>query len=53
MAIKRARALQWGRFVDKSDSRTHQDQRVKIHWAAELSWNGLEWDGTADALEKR
>lgn len=51
MTIKQARALQWGMFVDKSDSRTHQDQRVKIHWAAELSWTGSS--GTPDALEKR
>lgn len=39
------------RFEDKSDSRTHQDQRVEIHWTAELRWT--EPSGTPDALEKR
>lgn len=37
--------------MDKTAFRTHQDQRVKIHWAAESSWT--RWSGTPKALEKR
>lgn len=39
------------RFEDNSDSRTHQDQRVEIHWTAEMRWTGPS--GTPDTLKKR
>ncbi|KAJ0122964.1 hypothetical protein J7T55_011425 [Diaporthe amygdali] len=46
-AIKRAKALQWGRFVDNSELETHRGQRVEIHWAQLTGWSGTQ------ALEKQ